>query len=113
MKRACDGLCPRFQAAMAILSRPWSGLIIATLADEGPMRFSALQEAIPSIGDRMLSERLKELQRRGLVVREVDDGPPVRVSYSLTAAGRGFTQVEQAIARWGELLPDVDPAGAE
>lgn len=109
MSRRCDGLCPEFQAAMEILSRPWNGLIIATLADRGPLRFSALQDAIPSIGDRMLSDRLKELQRRGLVVREVDDGPPVRVSYQLTPSGHAFREVESAISRWGEQLTARDP----
>ena len=59
MKRYCGTLCPKFQVAMDILAKPWNGLIIATL-EEGPLRFSELAERLESIGDRMLSARLKE-----------------------------------------------------
>jgi len=56
------------------------------------------------MGDRMLSARLKELEARGLVAREVAAGPPVRVSYALTELGRGFGEVYRAMGRWGERL---------
>jgi DNA-binding HxlR family transcriptional regulator len=62
---------------------------------------------VPAIADRMLAARLKELESRSLVVRKVDPGPPVRVSYELTAAGRGFTDVANAIERWGKVLLDA------
>ena len=88
---------------MALLAKPWNGLIIAAL-ETGAVRFSDLQERLETIGDRMLSERLKELQAAGLVDRRVLPGPPVRVEYELTAAGHGFRAVYEAIARWGEML---------
>lgn len=88
---------------MALLAKPWNGLIIAAL-ETGAARFSDLQERLETIGDRMLSERLKELQAAGLVERRVHAGPPVRVEYELTASGHGFRGVYEAIAHWGEML---------
>ncbi len=84
-----EHLCPYFQAAMDILARPWNGLIIAALHIRGELRFSEIGGLI-GIADRMLSERLKELETRGLVDRVVDGGPPVRVSYRLTEIGHGL-----------------------
>jgi DNA-binding HxlR family transcriptional regulator len=103
MKRPCAHLCEKFQAAMDVLAKPWNGLVIATLG-EGPLRFGELGERIETIGDRMLSCRLKELEAQGLVVRRVLPGPPVHVEYELTEVGRGFHEVAHAIGRWGELL---------
>ncbi len=103
MRRVCEHLCPRFQLAMDIIARPWNGLIMASLED-GPLRFGELQAKIQHVGDRMLSGRLKDLQARGLVERRVIPGPPVGVEYELTAAGRGFRAVFEAVARWGQSL---------
>jgi len=99
-----EHLCPYFQAAMDILARPWNGLIIATLEERAFLRFSELRERLSAMGDRMLSSRLKELEARGLLERHVSPGPPVRVAYALTDAGRGFRQVERAISGWGQSL---------
>ncbi len=108
MRRVCEHLCPRFQLAMDVISRPWNGLIMASLED-GPVRFGELLGRIEHVGDRMLSARLKDLQARGLVDRTVIPGPPVRVEYELTAAGRGFQAVFEAIARWGQSLALTEP----
>ena len=99
----CANLCERFQDAMGLLARPWNGLIVAML-EEGPLRFGELAARIEGIGDRMLSMRLKELEASGVLVREVEPGPPVRVLYSLTPAGKGFKAVVDSISRWGEQL---------
>jgi DNA-binding HxlR family transcriptional regulator len=103
MKRYCERLCPKFQIAMDVLAKPWNGLIIATL-EEGPARFGELQQKVGTIGDRMLAARLKELGARGLVVRSAVVGPPQRVEYQLSASGRGFSKVAEAIQHWGETL---------
>ncbi|AUX26466.1 hypothetical protein SOCEGT47_070350 [Sorangium cellulosum] len=108
MKRSCQHLCDKFQAAMDVLARPWNGLIIATL-EEGALRFGELRERLDAISDRMLSSRLKDLEALGLVVRRVLPGPPVRVEYELTDVGRGFREVAKAITRWGEMLADGAP----
>jgi DNA-binding HxlR family transcriptional regulator len=88
---------------MEVLAKPWTGLIVATL-EAGALRFSEFGERIPTIGDRILSTRLKELEAEGVVQRLVHPGPPVRVEYELTAVGRGFRAVYDAIATWGTAL---------
>jgi DNA-binding HxlR family transcriptional regulator len=90
-----------FQAAMEVLSRPWNGLIMAALQDHGALRFSELKARLQALGDRMLSARLKELEDRGLVLRRVSPGPPVRVAYELSDVGKGFREVELALSQWG------------
>ncbi len=87
---------------MEVLGRPWNGLIMAALQDHGSLRYSELKSRLEAMGDRMLSARLKELEDRGLVVRSVASGPPVRVAYSLSDVGKGFREVEMALGRWGE-----------
>ena len=115
--RRSDHLCPNVQAALDILARPWNGLIMATLAKTGSLRFSALREQLAAMGDRMLSLRLKELETRGLIARRVSPGPPVKVDYALTELGQGFGEVSQALGRWGYRVNEADarrsaPAGA-
>jgi DNA-binding HxlR family transcriptional regulator len=104
-----DSQCRAFQQAIEVLGRPWNALILNVLQAK-PLRFTELAGAACGPGDKVLSARLKELERCGLVVRQVDPGPPVRVTYELTGAGRGFADVAAAIERWGRCL-DV-PAGS-
>jgi DNA-binding HxlR family transcriptional regulator len=111
--RRSDHLCPNLQAALDILARPWSGLIMATLAKAGSLRFSALREQLAAMGDRMLSLRLKELETRGLVERRVSSGPPVKVDYALTELGRGFGDVSLALGRWGQRVNEAAAARRE
>lgn len=103
MKRTVDSQCQAFQAAIEVLGRQWNALILNVLMD-GPLRFSELSAAAQGPGDKVLSARLKELEACGLLVRQVDPGPPVRVSYALTDQGRGFNEVACAIERWGRAL---------
>ena len=86
-----------------MLSRPWTALILNVL-QAGALRFSELAEQARGPGDKVLSARLKELEARGLIVRHVEPGPPVRVAYELTDKGRAFGHVAHAIERWGREL---------
>lgn len=95
---------------MDVLARPWNGLVMALLEEAGPLRFSELRERLDTMGDRMLSARLKELEARGLVERTVAPGPPVRVTYALSELGRGFGDVHRALGRWGEKLAAASQA---
>jgi DNA-binding HxlR family transcriptional regulator len=104
--KGVDSQCRAFQAAVEVLGRPWNALILNVL-QAGSLRFSALSAAARGPGDKILSARLKELERSGLVVRTVEPGPPVRVSYGLTSAGQGFADVATAIERWGRRLGEV------
>ena len=103
MPRRIDSQCRTFQTAIDILSSRWNALILNVLQD-GPLRFSELSERAKGPGDKMLSARLKALEARGLLTREVHPGPPVRVSYELTRSGREFGNLAQAIERWGREL---------
>jgi DNA-binding HxlR family transcriptional regulator len=96
-------LCAAYLAAMEILAKPWNGMLMVVL-ESGPLRFSELSNRVPTIGDRILAARLKELESRGLVARRVDPGPPVRVHYELTEVGRGYRHVGDAIERWGRTI---------
>src|SRR5882672_6171039 len=104
------GLCVRFHKAVELIGRRWSGALIQMLF-RGPSRFAELRAAVPDISDRMLSERLQELEEEGLVARTVFPETPVRVEYALTAKGRALEPALGAIGRWAEhWLPEAsDP----
>jgi DNA-binding HxlR family transcriptional regulator len=107
-----DPGCRAFQAAIDVLARPWSGLILGLLSGGG-LRFSELEERAHGVGAKTLSARLKDLETRGLVVRSVDTGPPIRVRYTLSSQGCAFEHVAEAIQRWGrELVADEPDAPA-
>jgi len=93
--------CPYYQYVVELLGRRWAGAIVRALL-AGVTRFSALAATIPDLSDRMLSERLKELEGAGVIHREVSPDPPVRVVYSLTEKGRALDHVVRAIATWAE-----------
>ncbi len=106
MAKSLNPECQAFQTAIDVLGRPWTGLILGLL-QAGPMRFSELGDRARGVGDKILSTRLKELESRGLILRRVEHGPPVRVLYELTPKGQAFEQVAEAIERWGrELIAD-------
>jgi DNA-binding HxlR family transcriptional regulator len=97
--RVMKNMCPRYQAAMEILGKRWTGLIVNVLL-EGPKRFSALAARLELVSERMLSERLKELELHGIVERQVLPDTPVRVQYELTEKGRALSGVVAAIESW-------------
>ena len=111
MGKRVDPQCRAFQSAIQVLSRPWNGLILGLLQG-GPLRFSELEELSHGLGPKTLSGRLKALEARGLIARSIESGPPVRVSYTLTAKGQAFEKVTEAIERWGrDLVADEGVAG--
>lgn len=79
----------------------WSTLIVMLL-DEGPVRFNALRRAIPDISQRMLTQTLRNLQRDGLVAREVYPTVPPAVEYSLTPLGRSLLGPIYTLAQWAD-----------
>lgn len=106
-----SNLCPKFEKAMEIISKRWTGLIIYQLQKSGPQRFGELENSI-SVSGRVLSDRLKDLEQSGLVKRDVYPETPVRIEYSLTDKGRAlrpvFEKVEQWAADWVSLDKDTD-----
>ena len=94
-------LCARFHRASELIGRRWTGAIIFLLLKQ-TCRFATLRNAIPDITDRMLSERLQELEDEGLVDRSVIPDTPVRVEYALTKKGKSLAEPIAAIAAWAE-----------
>jgi len=94
-------LCPRFHKAVELVGRRWTGAIVRVLLT-GPRRFNELLQAIPGLSDRLLTERLRELESEGLITREVQPGSPVRVSYQLTCAGAELQGAMDALGHWAE-----------
>ena len=68
----------------------------------GPRRFNELLSSVPDLSDRLLAERLRELEAEGIVAREVDAGPPVKVTYELTASGKELETALRALGEWAE-----------
>ena len=99
--RYSEQICVRYQHAVEIIGKRWTGLILKVLM-AGPLRFNEIAEQLQVISDRMLSERLKELEQEGVVERRVLPETPVRVEYTLTEKGRALGPVVQAIECWGE-----------
>ena len=93
-------LCPRFEKAMQILSKRWTGLIVNQLLN-GPQRFCKIEAAFP-ISGRILSERLKDLESEGIVKRNVYPETPVRIEYSLTEKGEALAPVMHEIQNWAQ-----------
>ena len=93
---ACDDALVR---AFGFLGKRWNGVIIGVLTG-GPATFSGLRRRVGGISDSVLSDRLTELVAAGVVVRTVDEGPPVGVRYELTEAGRGLMPVLDQLAGW-------------
>jgi DNA-binding HxlR family transcriptional regulator len=91
----------RFHHAVELIGRRWSGAIISMMMS-GPQCFNELLAAVPGLSDRLLTERLRELESEGLVRRTVISGPPVRVSYALTEAGKSLKPVIESLSRWSE-----------
>jgi DNA-binding HxlR family transcriptional regulator len=92
--------CPYYHEAVELIGRRWTGAIVAVLMDGGSMRFSEISHAVPELSDRLLSERMKELEARGVVTRHVDPGPPVKVVYELTDMGRSLEPALQELKSW-------------
>lgn len=96
-----SAFCAVYQHTVELIGRRWTGAIVRALLS-GVTRFSDLSETVPGLSDRMLAERLKELEAAGIVLRTVIPETPVRVEYSLTAKGRDLDAVIQAVAAWAE-----------
>lgn len=93
------GVCPHFHAAIEMIGKRWTGAIISALT-ERPLRFGELGRAVPGLSDRLLSQRLRELEEEGLVERHVEPAPRVRVTYSLTAVGMELRPVMIELRSW-------------
>ncbi|MEA2683980.1 MAG: hypothetical protein QOK05_2308 [Chloroflexota bacterium] len=103
---AITAFCPRYHVAVELIGKRWSGAILRVLFT-GPHRFNEILAGVPGLSDRLLSERLRELEAEELVVRHVFAGPPIRSEYELTERGRDLETVIRDIAAWAEKWLDL------
>jgi DNA-binding HxlR family transcriptional regulator len=92
--------CPYYHQAIELIGRRWTGAIVGVLLNRTTLRFGEIAQAVPELSDRLLSERMKELEARGLVLRTVRPGRPVRVEYGLTEMGRELAPAVRELERW-------------
>src|SRR5258707_15017632 len=102
-------LCNAFHSAIELIGRRWTGAIIFLLL-KSRCRYAVLRDAIPDITDRMLTERLQELEQEGIVERTVLPESPVRVEYSLTKKGRALAAAIDAISEWAHKFGEATAA---
>ena len=92
--------CALYHHAVELIGRRWTGAILLVLVEDGSLRFSEIRTLVPDVSDRLLSERLKELETEDIVERHVYDETPVRVEYELTAKGRALEPALVALKQW-------------
>lgn len=102
-----SAFCPYFHHAVELIGKRWTGAILRALLHE-TVRFTDLRAAVPGLSDRLLSERLKELEAEGIVRRIVYPETPVRIEYHLTDKGRALEQVVTAVSMWAEDWVSLD-----
>jgi DNA-binding HxlR family transcriptional regulator len=99
--------CPFYHRAIELIGRRWTGAILEILVQGGSLRFSQIARAVADLSDRMLSDRLKELESYGLVKRTVHPGPPLRVEYALTRKGEELRPALAELKRWARAWLDT------
>ena len=98
-------VCQHFQRAATLIGKRWNPQIVRALLS-GITRFTDLREAVPPISDALLSDRLKELESEGIVIRTVQPSTPVRIEYALSQRGRDLTRVIEELGAWAERWAD-------
>ncbi len=105
--------CPLYHEAVELVGRRWTGAILRVLMD-GPLRFSEIAASISELSDRLLSERMKELESRGMVDRTVVPGPPLQVRYELSTMGHELEPALKELQDWARRwLGDAAVPGAK
>ena len=99
--------CPHYHQAVELLGARWTGAIVEVLLSSGPLRFTEIANAVPDLSDRLLSQRLKDLEDRGLLTRDDHSGPPRHTRYALTAMGRELEPAISALTVWGRRWLDT------
>lgn len=94
-------MCPKYEQAMQVLGKRWTGLILRALMD-GPRRFTEIAHYVDGLSDRLLSQRLQELEEAGIVERNVRPERPISVEYALTDKGVDLRAVLEAVQHWAD-----------
>jgi DNA-binding HxlR family transcriptional regulator len=109
-----SAFCPSYHHAIELIGRRWTGAILRAMLS-GEARFSDIASVVPGLSDRLLSERLKELEAEGIVMRTVVASTPVRVDYALSEKGQALSEVIAAVSTWAErwLTPAPESTARE
>jgi len=94
-------ICPKFEHTFMILGKKWNGLIIDVLL-EGPSRFKDIASCIDGVSDRVLVERLKELEKEDIITKEMDETCDISSGYRLTTKGYGLKDVMDEVQAWSD-----------
>ncbi|MEU7899571.1 helix-turn-helix domain-containing protein [Nonomuraea sp. NPDC049152] len=97
--------CPHFQVAIELVGRRWNGVILLALA-RGATRYGELRDAVPGLSERLLAQRLRELESSGVVAREVRPTTPVQIRYSLTESGTALVEAMRPLMQWADRWAD-------
>lgn len=100
-------MCPKYERAAELLGKKWTSKIVRVLGS-GPTSFTRLRKSVDKLQDRVLSERLKDLEKRGVVERRVIPSTPVKIEYALTEKGRDLQLVLDALHLWADRWETLD-----
>lgn len=92
--------CPIVETAN-LIGKKWTLVVIRYLVD-GPKGFNELKRSVKDISSKTLSATLSDLERKGIVERNVHTKSPIRVEYSLTSKGRDLINILEGMRKWGE-----------
>lgn len=101
VSQPAGAICPKFHKTVELIGKRWTGAILELLMS-GPQRFTALRLAVPGLHDRLLSERLKELEAEGMLTRRVFPETPVHIEYALTEKGQDLQKVLAELHHWAD-----------
>ena len=94
--------CTLYHQAIELVGKRWTGAILIVLLD-GPLRFSEVKHLVPDLSDRLLSERLKELEAEGIVQRRSCASSAAKTEYALTPKGEALEPAVRALKVWARL----------
>jgi DNA-binding HxlR family transcriptional regulator len=98
-KKDIEHICTNFHSAIEFIGKRWVGAIIYSLLD-GPKRYNEIVSSIPGISDRLLTERLRDLENEGLITKNVISTTPKKIEYELTPTGKDLEEVIQTLIKW-------------
>ncbi|MEH7106710.1 winged helix-turn-helix transcriptional regulator [Bacillus sp. JJ1764] len=98
-KKEIPHFCTNFLNSIEFIGKRWTGIIIYTLL-RGPKRYNEIISEIHGISDRLLTERLRDLEKEGLIVKKMINQSPKKVEYELTEAGKQLEEVIEALMKW-------------
>jgi DNA-binding HxlR family transcriptional regulator len=101
-----DDQCRSYQTLLEFIGRRWVGAVLLA-GSQGALRFSEYRALVPGISDRLLSQRLKELETYGLMQREVIPTTPVQIRYRPSPTGAELIEALQPLIAWSAKRPGI------